>query len=145
MAGTDSLQTNCMTMNRFILEDQKFHPHATGDLTHLLSSILTAVKAISTAVRRAGMTNMFGVAGHENVQGEQLSCSKSTIKPLKTDTFGGMCSSYHKSKKAFGLIEEFVSVEFIISHILWTAAFYLRISVIFKLLLDRGHSKLTSH
>lgn len=53
-----SIDTNCMTLNRFIIQEQKNYPSATGDLTHLLSSILTAVKAISTAVRRAGMTKM---------------------------------------------------------------------------------------
>lgn len=56
--GSLAMDTNCMTLNRFILQEQRNFPQATGDLTHLLSSILTAVKAISTAVRRAGMTNM---------------------------------------------------------------------------------------
>jgi len=56
MAGT--IDTDCMTLNRFLLQEQRNFPSATGDLTHLLNSILTAVKAISTAVRRAGMTKM---------------------------------------------------------------------------------------
>jgi len=43
MAGID---TNCMTLTRFVLEEQKKHPHATGDLTMLLQSLLTAVKAV---------------------------------------------------------------------------------------------------
>lgn len=78
-----------MTLNRFILQEQKIHPHATGDLTHLLNSILTAVKAISTAVRRAGMTNMFGVAGQENVQGEQ----QQKLDVLANDLFINMLRS----------------------------------------------------
>jgi len=78
-----------MTLNRFILQEQKIHPHATGDLTHLLNSILTAVKAISTAVRRAGMTNMFGVAGQENVQGEQ----QQKLDVLSNDLFINMLRS----------------------------------------------------
>jgi len=67
-----SIDTNCMTLNRFLLQEQRHFPTATGDLTHLLNSILTAVKAISTAVRRAGMTKMFGVAGHENATGDKV-------------------------------------------------------------------------
>lgn len=55
MAGID---TNCMTLTRFVLEEQKKHPHATGDLTMLLQSLLTAVKAVQTAVRRAGIANL---------------------------------------------------------------------------------------
>jgi len=70
MAG--SIDTDCMTLNRFILQEQRKSPNATGDLTHLLNSILTAVKAISTAVRRAGMTKMFGVAGHDNATGDKV-------------------------------------------------------------------------
>jgi fructose-1,6-bisphosphatase I len=39
-----------------------------GDLTQLLASIQSAVKAVSAAVRRAGITELFGVAGNVNVQ-----------------------------------------------------------------------------
>ncbi|XP_057305593.1 fructose-1,6-bisphosphatase 1-like [Hydractinia symbiolongicarpus] len=67
-----SIDTNCLTLNRFILQEQRNHPNASGDLTHLLNSIMTAVKAISSAVRRAGMTKMFGVAGHENTTGDKV-------------------------------------------------------------------------
>ena len=66
------MQTDCMTLNRFIRNEQRLHPEATGEMTHLLNSILTAVKAISTAVRRAGMTNMFGASGHENITGDTV-------------------------------------------------------------------------
>jgi len=41
-------------------------------LTLLLSTIQSAVKAISSAVRRAGLTKLFGVAGSTNVQGEEV-------------------------------------------------------------------------
>lgn len=71
MAGS-SIDTDCLTLNRFILQEQRNHPSATGDLTHLLNSIMTAGKAISTAVRRAGMSNMFGVAGHDNSTGDKV-------------------------------------------------------------------------
>ena len=39
-----------------------------GDLTQLLTSVQSAVKAVSAAVRRAGITELFGVAGNTNVQ-----------------------------------------------------------------------------
>nr|XP_047139550.1 fructose-1,6-bisphosphatase 1 isoform X2 [Hydra vulgaris] len=69
---SEPIDTNCMTLNRFLLQEQRNFPNASGDLTHLLNSILTAVKAISSAVRRAGMTKMFGVAGHENTTGDKV-------------------------------------------------------------------------
>lgn len=55
MAGID---TNCMTLTRFVLEEQKKHPSARGDLTLLLQSLMTAVKAVQTAVRKAGIANL---------------------------------------------------------------------------------------
>jgi fructose-1,6-bisphosphatase I len=47
-----------MTMTRYVLAEQRKHPHATGDLTQLLNAILTAVKAVSSAVRKAGMASL---------------------------------------------------------------------------------------
>ena len=52
MAGMD---TNCMTVSRFIIEKQKDNPSATGEFTTCLNSLLTSIKAVSSAVRRAGI------------------------------------------------------------------------------------------
>ena len=40
----------------------------TGDLTQLLASLQSAIKAVSAAVRRAGISQLFGAAGDTNVQ-----------------------------------------------------------------------------
>lgn len=53
-----AFNSDCMTMTRFVLEEQKKVPHATGELTQLLISIQTAVKVISSAVRKAGITQL---------------------------------------------------------------------------------------
>lgn len=66
------IDTNCMTLTRFFLAEQRKNPAATGDLTQLLTSIQSAVKAISAAVRRAGISQLFGAAGNVNVQGEDV-------------------------------------------------------------------------
>jgi fructose-1,6-bisphosphatase I len=47
-----------MTLTRFVLEEQRRIPIATGDLTQLLNSIQTAVKAVSSAVRKAGIAKL---------------------------------------------------------------------------------------
>jgi fructose-1,6-bisphosphatase I len=52
------LDSDCMTLTRFVLAEQRKAPSATGDLTQLLNSIQTAVKAVSSAVRKAGIANM---------------------------------------------------------------------------------------
>jgi len=66
------IETDCMTLTRFVLTEQRKIPGATGDLTYLLQNIMTAVKAISSAVRKAGLAHLFGIAGSTNVQGEEV-------------------------------------------------------------------------
>ncbi|XP_001626835.2 fructose-1,6-bisphosphatase isozyme 2 [Nematostella vectensis] len=65
------VDTNCMTLTRFVLSEQRKIPGATGDLTQLLSAIMTAVKATSSAVRKAGIARLFGIAGDTNISGDQ--------------------------------------------------------------------------
>jgi fructose-1,6-bisphosphatase I len=55
-----------------LLHEQKKVPDAQGDLTQLINSVLTAIKAISSAVRKAGIAKLFGIAGTTNVQGEEV-------------------------------------------------------------------------
>jgi fructose-1,6-bisphosphatase I len=61
---------NCMTLTRFVLQEQKKFASATGDLSQLLNCIQTAVKAVSSAVRKAGIAKLHGISGDVNVQGE---------------------------------------------------------------------------
>merc|ERR1719300_1279746 len=72
MTSNQPIDTNCMTLTRFVLAEQRKRPEATGDLSQLLTSIQSAVKAISAAVRRAGIAKLFGAAGEVNVQGETV-------------------------------------------------------------------------
>merc|ERR1712111_308275 len=90
----EAIDTNCMTLTRFILAEQKkYAPNGTGDLTQLLSSIQSACKAVSTAVRRAGISNLFGAAGNTNVQGEEVK----KLDVLANDLFINMLRSSYAS------------------------------------------------
>ncbi|XP_050732968.1 fructose-1,6-bisphosphatase 1-like isoform X2 [Eriocheir sinensis] len=84
-----AIDTNSMTLTRFTLAEQKKVPHASGDLTQLLVSIQTAVKAISSAVRKAGIAQLYGMAGDVNVQGEEVK----KLDVLANDLFINMLSS----------------------------------------------------
>lgn len=53
-----SFDANAMTLTRFVLSEQKKYEDATGDLTQLINSIQTAIKAISSAVRKAGIAKL---------------------------------------------------------------------------------------
>lgn len=54
------------------MAEQRRAPDATGDMTLLLTTIQAAVKAISSAVRKAGLAKLYGIAGQTNVQGEEV-------------------------------------------------------------------------
>lgn len=65
--------TPLMTVQQHILEEQRrFHPEATGDFSWLLSGITLATKFIADRVRRAGLTDILGSMGQQNVQGETV-------------------------------------------------------------------------
>jgi fructose-1,6-bisphosphatase I len=65
------LQTSVTTIERFILDQEDRYPEATGELSNLLYDIALASKIIAAAIRRAGLVNILGAAGHQNVQGEE--------------------------------------------------------------------------
>lgn len=60
------------TIEAHILEQQRTHPEATGVLTSLLYDIALCAKIIAHAMTRAGLIDVLGMAGTENVQGEQV-------------------------------------------------------------------------
>jgi len=61
-----------MTIERHILEEQAFHPEATGVLTNLLYDIALAGKVISSKTTRAGLAEILGRTDDTNIQGEQV-------------------------------------------------------------------------
>ncbi|XP_065357879.1 fructose-1,6-bisphosphatase 1 [Calliphora vicina] len=64
--------SNAMTLTRFVLQEQRKFKNATGDLSQLLNCIQTSIKAIASAVRKAGIAKLHGIAGDVNVQGEEV-------------------------------------------------------------------------
>jgi fructose-1,6-bisphosphatase I len=60
-----------MTIERFIMEQQKRYPHATGTFTQMLQDIALAAKLISNKTTRAGLTDILGATDEENVFGER--------------------------------------------------------------------------
>jgi fructose-1,6-bisphosphatase I len=61
-----------VTVQQHILEQQRAHPTATGAFSWLLSGLTLATKIIESQVRRAGVLDVLGETGHENVQGERV-------------------------------------------------------------------------
>jgi fructose-1,6-bisphosphatase I len=59
-----------VTLDRFIKQKQADFPYATGELSQLLRDIALAGKIVNREVNRAGLINIGGAFGTENVQGE---------------------------------------------------------------------------
>jgi len=58
------------TLGEFIIEKQADFPHASGDLSSLLSSIRLAAKIVNREINKAGLVDITGASGKENIQGE---------------------------------------------------------------------------
>lgn len=61
-----------MTVVRHIIEEEKMHPEATGELSRLLSDFTLAAKVISLEVNKAGLVDILGFTGDSNVHGEKV-------------------------------------------------------------------------
>lgn len=66
------MSINFMTLPRHILMREKQHPEATGELSALLHDLSLAAKVISLEVNKAGLVDILGFTGTNNVHGEQV-------------------------------------------------------------------------
>ena len=69
--AADTFRTDLMTITRHVLNEQSRHPESRGDLTILLSHIVLGCKFVASAVNKAGLAKLIGLAGETNVQGEE--------------------------------------------------------------------------
>ncbi|CAK0782523.1 hypothetical protein CVIRNUC_005741 [Coccomyxa viridis] len=67
----NGFSTDPLTLTQWVLvQQQKEAPHARGNLSILLNAICVACKFVDSAVRRAGLSDLLGLAGTGNIQGE---------------------------------------------------------------------------
>jgi fructose-1,6-bisphosphatase I len=62
--------TSVVTIERFIIEQERAHPDATGELSGVLYDLALAAKMIANKVRMAGLADILGATESQNVQGE---------------------------------------------------------------------------
>ncbi|XP_045216936.1 fructose-1,6-bisphosphatase 1-like isoform X2 [Mercenaria mercenaria] len=84
-----AIDTSPITLTRFLLEEQRKVVGATGDFTALMNSVQTAVKAVSSAVRKAGIHKLYGISGVTNVTGDE----QKKLDVLANDLFINMFKS----------------------------------------------------
>jgi fructose-1,6-bisphosphatase I len=61
-----------VTLSQFILQQERQHPEARGEFTRLLTDVALAAKMINREVTRAGLVDILGYTGSENVHGEKV-------------------------------------------------------------------------
>ena len=62
--------TSVVTIDRYIIEQEKLHPEATGELSGILYDLALAAKMIANKVRSAGLADILGATEDQNVHGE---------------------------------------------------------------------------
>jgi len=65
-------ESHVITISRFLIDQERAHPEATGSFTNLLSDIALAAEMIGREVNKAGLVEVLGRAGEENVHGEEV-------------------------------------------------------------------------
>lgn len=65
-----NFHSKIVTIERYVLEQQEDFPEATGDLTSLMYDLALAGKIIASHTSRAGLADILGSTGEENIQGE---------------------------------------------------------------------------
>ena len=87
--------TSVVTIERFIIEEERNHPEATGELSGLLYDLALAAKMIANKVRSAGLADILGATEDENVQGEvqqKLDVLSNEIIVKAMDHGGRLCA-----------------------------------------------------
>jgi len=87
--------TSVVTIERFIIEEERNHPEATGELSGILYDLALAAKMIANKVRSAGLADILGATEYENVQGEtqqKLDVLSNEIIVKAMDHGGRLCA-----------------------------------------------------
>lgn len=55
------------TLDEYIIENERQFPYSTGEFSQLLNSIKLAAKVVNHEINRAGLVDILGESGKENV------------------------------------------------------------------------------
>lgn len=59
------------TLGEFLIDKQDDFQYSTGEFSRLLSAIRLASKVVNREVNKAGIVDITGAAGNQNIQGEE--------------------------------------------------------------------------
>ena len=107
-----------ITIERHILMEQERFPDSSGALTNLLYDLALAGKLIASRTQRAGLADILGSAGHENVQGEEVQkldvYAQRTIYQLNDHTGRLCCMASEESKEIIPIPDEYPKGDYVL-------------------------------
>jgi len=101
--------TSVVTIERYIIEQERLYPEATGELSGILYDLALASKMIANKVRLAGLADILGAQGTDNVQGEaqqKLDVISNDIIKKAVDHGGRLCAMASEEEDDMILIPE---------------------------------------
>ena len=112
------LQSHVVTISRFVIDQQRSHPEATGAFTDLLGDIALAAKLISREVNQAGLVDILGSADEENVHGEEqqkLDVYANQVFVRALDHTGHLaCMASEEAEEIIPIPEKFAAGEYVV-------------------------------
>ena len=107
-----------ITIERHILMEQERFPDSSGALTNLLYDLALAGKLIASRTQRAGLADILGSAGHENVQGEEVQkldvYAQRTIYQLNDHTGRLCCMASEESKEIIPIPDGYAKGDYVL-------------------------------
>ncbi len=77
------MQEKNKTLGEYIIENQNAFQYSTGELSRIINSIRLAAKVVNYKVNKAGLVDIVGAAGEQNIQGED----QQKLDVFANDTF----------------------------------------------------------
>jgi fructose-1,6-bisphosphatase I len=107
-----------ITIERHILMEQERFPDSSGSLTNLLYDLALAGQLIASRTQRAGLADILGSAGHENVQGEEVQkldvYAQRTIYQLTDHTGRLCCMASEEEKEIIPIPEPYATGDYVL-------------------------------
>jgi len=118
MADASKPGSGVITIERHILWEQERFPDASGALTSLLYDIALAGKLIGSHTQRAGLADILGSTGHENVQGEEVQkldeYAQRTIYQLNDHTGRLCCMASEEEKDVIPIPDQYPNGDYVL-------------------------------
>src|SRR5688572_24171604 len=120
MASTNhkTAGSGVITIERHILWEQEKFPDSSGKLTGILYDIALAAKLIASRTQRAGLADILGSTGNENVQGEEVQkldeYAQRTLYQLNDHTGRLCCMASEEEKDLIPIPDQYPNGDYVL-------------------------------